>query len=361
MFRMIEISLKNQVNLFIHLEILKIKRKKMNLSSINILSVNKKVSDLLYCKLIITRNLLFNISLEQYDQLKTIDDAKSSYQHPKSESMAILPESSRIFQENLRKERRAHTLAPSQIITGPIDCPASTIFSSLKCSMNIQPSKPVSQQKQRQTTEILSYSKSELSISDHDNQPIIVKVRYDPTIDTLPSEQAIRQLIDHRLQQTIIKRKPEQPMVLNFFNRIDHSKFQQTKPQSFPSVSHSISDNSRPIHTSTTVQHRSNLLDPKSSSIIKNYSKNSSKLRNVSKDSHLPPKPSISHLIIEKTHNQQTLPNRSKSSYQSNNNTHQGLFVVYLGLFFAFAFLHLINSIERKSYRFLLICELLFP
>ena len=90
------------------------------------------------------------------------------------------------FEERIRRERRRNPLAPSLRLSGPSRFVQSKLFA--------QPRAP---------TEIVE-------------EPIVVKVRYDPSRGEKPSEEFVRQLIDRQLK---LRGNSDEPIIVNCLDR----------------------------------------------------------------------------------------------------------------------------------------------
>ena len=107
--------------------------------------------------------------------------------------------------DRIHRERRAHTIAPLRRIAGPSCTPQAKMFAT--------PFAPVH----------LLAVQSSLELTDDDERPLIVKVRYDADAGARPSERAVRQAIDEQLQeqqqQRANQRMKHEPLIVNFLGQ----------------------------------------------------------------------------------------------------------------------------------------------
>ena len=121
-------------------------------------------------------------------------------------------------------------MAPLTRISGPSVPPQSKLFASL-----IAPS----------DTRILSKTPVKHrveQIDDDEDTPIFVKVRYNPEVGGMPSEEAVRRAIDQQLQQSN-RRRREEPIIVNFLEQTKIPQVQRHFPpvrsfQQFRTVPH---------------------------------------------------------------------------------------------------------------------------
>jgi len=158
-----------------------------------------------------------------------------------------------ILNDQIQKERRAHTMAPLAHISGPSSTPQAKMFAT--------PAAPSDNTANRsQQFSRISRGRSDMGTIDED-APIIVKVRYDPQTGGRPTEDAVRKALN---QQRFDQKMRTEPIVLNFFEQKNaHPQIRQnplstriTLPSSrpLPSVSHPFLRNrsAHPVRTSNS-------------------------------------------------------------------------------------------------------------
>jgi hypothetical protein len=131
---------------------------------------------------------------------------------------------------HIQRERRAHTTAPLTRILGPIPTPKANMFASIVAPSDNRTVKSSYVRPEMPITTVNPYSKPAVEMldvtddnhdddDDDDDAPIIVKVRYDAETGVLPSEEAIRQVVDDQLRAQSGQKKTNDPIVLNYFDR----------------------------------------------------------------------------------------------------------------------------------------------
>ncbi|CAF2335899.1 unnamed protein product [Rotaria sp. Silwood2] len=145
--------------------------------------------------------------------------------------------------DSIRRERKAHTMAPSTRISGPISAVKSNMFAKIAAPIDSQAMKSSSLTQPISNETLNFYSQPGVEMNgvvndgygpdEDDNAPIIVKVRYDPETGEPPSEEAIRQMINNRLQGQPNGNFNNDPIVLNFTDNTIRSSTSQesTRPE----------------------------------------------------------------------------------------------------------------------------------
>jgi hypothetical protein len=142
--------------------------------------------------------------ISRQSSLETVS-TKHSTPLPTSRSLGFL-------QDRIQKERKAHTMPPLPRISGPSSTPRAKLFASIIAPYTAEAFKS---DHQTQDTSI-SYPKSDIEMTTDDDTPIIVTVQYDPETGGRPSEVAIRQAVEHQLNQRSNPINKKDPVVLNF-------------------------------------------------------------------------------------------------------------------------------------------------
>ncbi|CAF0735294.1 unnamed protein product [Rotaria sp. Silwood1] len=162
--------------------------------------------------------------------------------------------------DSIRRERKAHTVAPLTRISGPISSVKSNMFATIAAPIDSQTMKQSSltQTIPNETMnyypqpgmEMNNFMNGGYAQEEDDNAPIIVKVRYDPEAGGLPSEEAIRQMVNNRLRDQSNNNFMNDPIVLNFTNNTISS----TIPQG-PTGSEPLYFNQSALTVSSPVNH----------------------------------------------------------------------------------------------------------
>ena len=132
----------------------------------------------------------------------------------------------------VRRERKAHTMAPSTRILKPNSTIKANMFANIAAPSGSQTSKS-SHLTRTLSNNVLNFdSQSAVRVNDDcndsieqhngddndDDAPIIVKVRYDPETGAPPSEDAIRQAVNNKLSGPFGQKLTSDPIVLDFIN-----------------------------------------------------------------------------------------------------------------------------------------------
>ncbi|CAF0773843.1 unnamed protein product [Rotaria sordida] len=191
-----------------------------------------------------TTNKTPNINQNRFLSRQSSLDSRSKTDSISSQGSIPLAtaHSANVLHDSIRRERKAHTMAPLTRISGPISSVKSNMFANI-AAPNIAP--PM---KSSSLTQIVPnnaygfYSQPGIEMNGavdnrygggDDNAPIIVKVRYDPATGGPPPEATIRQLINNRLQTHSNKNFASEPIILNFSDDNINSLVPQgpTRPQ----------------------------------------------------------------------------------------------------------------------------------
>jgi hypothetical protein len=136
--------------------------------------------------------------------------------------------------DRIQRERRAHTMAPLARISGPSSTPKANLFATITA--------PVQSHRLSPEFSKISYGKSDIERTD-DDTPIFVKVRYDPRMGVVPSDDAVRKAISHHISD---RNRRRDPIIVDFSKPNKQTKLLKPIPHrvsfqlssTVPSVSH---------------------------------------------------------------------------------------------------------------------------